>query len=240
MLEIKNIVKKFNNKVAVNNISFTVGKGEIVSLIGPNGSGKTTIIKMISGLLSPSQGEILVSGNNVVDKPKETKKDIGYIPDEPAIWPYMTGEEFLRFTGALFNMNEKDRDRSISQLLDMFDLSGVEKEYFENYSRGNKQKFSILAALLHRPELLLIDEPIVGLDPLSAIEAQKEFKKFANEGGSVLLVTHTLSVAQKISNRIGLLDKGKLVAIDTFSNLCTLTKLPATASLEEVYEKLVK
>ncbi len=240
MLKIKNVYKKFNDKMAVKDISFSIKSGEILSLIGPNGSGKTTIIKMIAGLLQPTSGSLLVDGFNVVDEPEKAKMQIGYIPDEPSIWPFMTGEEFIYFTGALYNVPMEERQRYLPELLDKFKLSGIENEYFEDYSRGNKQKFSILSALAHRPKLLLIDEPIVGLDPLSAIKAKNEFIDFAKNGGSVLLVTHTLSVAQEISDRIGVLDKGVLVALDTFFGLCKLAGLAESSSLDDVYQKLVK
>lgn len=240
MLEIKKLCKKFGDKTAVNNISFSIKEGEIVSLIGPNGSGKTTIIKMITGLLQPTNGEILVGGMDVVKMPEKTKKQIGYIPDEPSIWSFMTGEEFIYFTGAMYDIPLEKRQKDLPGLLNKFDLSGIEKEYFEDYSRGNKQKFSILAGLSHEPKLLLIDEPIVGLDPVSAKKAESEFVNFVKNGGSIMLVTHTLTVAQKISDRIGILDKGEIIAIDTFQGLCKLANLPDSASLDDVYQKLVK
>jgi ABC-2 type transport system ATP-binding protein len=239
MLSIKNLVKSFNNKEVVKDISFEIKAGEILSLIGPNGSGKTTIIKMITGLLQPSSGEIIIGGEDIVKSPEKAKLQIGYIPDEPSIWPYMTGEEFIHFTSALYSIPVKERNEKLPELLAKFNLEGIEKEYFEDYSRGNKQKFSVLAAFAHQPKLLLIDEPIVGLDPSSAVTAKEEFAKFAQDGGGVMLVTHTLSVAEEISDRIGVLSHGKLVALDTLENLRKLANLSESASLEEIYQKLV-
>lgn len=235
MLKIHNLTKTFGDLVAVQRVSFELKPGEIFALIGPNGSGKTTIVKIISGLLRPTEGTVSIEGYDVVQQPVEAKGVIGYIPDEPAIWPSMTGEEFLHFTGALYGIPEKERMEKIPELLSIFNLKGIEKRYFEDYSRGNKQKFVILGALLHKPKLLVIDEPIVGLDPVSAEIAKRKFIQFAENGGTVLLTTHTLSVAQEVAHRIGILRKGILVATDSIENLKVRAKLPSGATLEDVY-----
>ncbi|MBP6888574.1 MAG: ABC transporter ATP-binding protein [Candidatus Pacebacteria bacterium] len=238
MLKVHNLTKNFGNKRAVNNVSFTIEKGEIFSLIGPNSSGKTTIVKSIIGLLQPTSGTITVGDHDVVKYAEKAKKDIGYIPDEPSIWSYMTGEEFLYFTQALYGIDEATRLSTLPQLLDTFNLRGLEKQYFEEYSRGNKQKFSILAAMSHKPKLLLIDEPIVGLDPTGAETAKKMFTDYAKSGASVLLVTHTLPVAEEISHRIGFLKDGELVAVGTLADLREKASLGTGASLEDIYKKL--
>ncbi len=238
MLQVKKLSKKFNKNEAVKNVSFEVKEGEIFSLIGPNGSGKTTIIKIIAGLLQPATGSVEVEGFDVTREPVRTKIATGYIPDEPAIWPAMTGEEFLHLSGALYHITEEECNKRIPNLLSVFNLGDIGRGYFEDYSRGNKQKFTILAALLHKPKLLLIDEPIVGLDPVSAEIAENLFSKFAQEGGSILLVTHTLSVAQKIAHRIGVLKKGKLFAAGSYEELCKQAKLGEEANLEDIYKAL--
>lgn len=238
MLNVQNLTKHFNNNHAVNGVSFSIKEGEIFSLIGPNSSGKTTIVKSILGLLQPSSGTITVDGYDVTKNPEKAKAEIGYIPDEPAIWPYMTGEEFLYFTQALFNTPVQSRKASTQELIKAFNLEGVEKQYFEDYSRGNKQKFSIITAMSHAPKLLVIDEPIVGLDPVGAEIAKKMFVEYAKKGGSVLLVTHTLPVAEEISDRIGILKSGKLIAVGTVSELREMAKLDHSAPLEEIYKKL--
>jgi ABC-2 type transport system ATP-binding protein len=238
MLKVHNLTKHFGNNKAVNDVSFTINKGEIFSLIGPNSSGKTTIVKSIIGLLQPTSGSITVGEYDVAKNPEKAKKEIGYIPDEPSIWPYMTGEEFLYFTQALFNVDEKKRLSSIPQLLETFKLQGLEKQYFEEYSRGNKQKFSITAAMSHHPKLLLIDEPIVGLDPTGAEIAKKLFVEYARAGGSILLVTHTLTVAQEISDRIGFLKNGELVIVGTLEELRNKAGLNHEATLEDIYKIL--
>lgn len=238
MLKVHNLIKHFGNNKAVNGVSFEIKEGEIFTLIGPNSSGKTTIVKTILGLLQPTHGTISISGKDVTKKPIEAKSLTGYIPDEPSIWSMMTGEEFLNFTQALYKEDERHRNATNQKLLGLFNLQGMEKQSFDEYSRGNKQKFSIIAALSHNPKLLVIDEPIVGLDPTGAEIAKKLFVTFAQAGGSILLVTHTLSVAEEISHRIGLLKNGHLIEVGTMSELQNKAGLGADASLDEVYKKL--
>jgi len=240
ILNVKNLTKKFGNNSAVEKVSLTINSGEIFSLIGPNGSGKTTIIKLVSGLLKPTAGTIEVDGNDVVKNPISTKSVIGYIPDDPSIWSGMTGEEFLHFSGALYGLDEKTRINKIDSWLKVFNLSGIEKDYFESYSRGNKQKFTIIAAMMHEPKLLLIDEPIVGLDPGSAEIAKEKFAEFAKNGGAVFLVTHTLSVAEAIADRIGILKVGKIVGSGTISELRKKENLPDNTSLDKIYQAFTK
>lgn len=239
MLKIQNLTKKFGNKIALENASLEVNPGEVFCLIGPNGAGKSTLIKIAAGLLQPSGGQVSVGGFEVVKDPEKAKALTGYIPDEPTVWSAITGGEFLQIVGALYSISPKDRKERIPKLLELFGLKGIEQEYFEDYSRGNKQKFSILAALLHSPKLLLVDEPIVGLDPTSAEVAKTQFAEFAKNGGAVLMVTHTLSVAQAIAGRVGFLENGKLKAVGTLPELRSKAGLPENASLEEIYKKLV-
>lgn len=240
MLSVKNVTKQFHQTMAVDDVSFEIKSGEIFSLIGPNGSGKTTIIKMIAGLLQPTKGSITVNEHDIVKDPIKAKSVVGYIPDEPAVWPAMTGEEFLHLSGSLYGVDEDARGKRMHELLSKFHLEGIEHGYFEDYSRGNKQKYTIVAALLHNPKLLLIDEPIVGLDPVSAEVATEMFADFTQEGGSVLLVTHTLYVAQKIARRVGVLKEGKLVTTGTMDELRQQGNLDAQASLDDVYKALTK
>lgn len=238
MLNLENLTKRFNKKLAVDSVSFSISPGEIFSLIGSNGSGKTTLIKMIAGLLRPDVGTVTVNGHNTIEAPFETKSCIGYIPDEPAAWPGMTGKEFLHFVGALYGVDEVTRAQRILELLPLFRLDGSETDDFDGYSRGNKQKFSILASLIHKPKLLLIDEPIVGLDPESAIVAKQVFVDFAKQGGAILLVTHTLPVAEAISNRIGVLKHGRLIAKGRLEEIRAQTHQTPDCSLETIYNML--
>lgn len=239
MLQIKNLSKKYGHTTALDQISLNVQPGKIYALIGPNGSGKTTLIKIIAGLVKATAGAVTVGGQDIETRAEAAKALIGYLPDEPAIWPAMTGEEFLKLTGALYKMDPRERDAAIPGLLALFGLEEIKNDYFEEYSRGNKQKFSLLAALLHQPKLLLIDEPIVGLDPQSAQIAKDRFVAFARAGGAVLLVTHTLAVAESIADRIGFLKKGKLIKEGSLAELKTYFNLSDSATLEDVYNKLV-
>ena len=221
-------------------MTIPVAEGEIAVLIGPNGSGKTTIMKLIAGLLHPTNGAITVGGFSTVTDPEKTKALIGYIPDEPAAWSAMTGKEFLHFVGTLYGISEHQRMARIPTLLRIFHLEeGIEKGYFEDYSRGNKQKFSILAALLHQPKLLLIDEPIVGLDPTSAETAREQFAAYATSGGAILLATHTLSVASALATKIFLLQEGQIAASGTLDDLRVKAHCASNASLDDVYRAFV-
>ena len=240
MLSIHKLAKKFGTKTAIADLSIEIKAGEIFTLIGPNGSGKTTTIKIIAGLLQPSAGSVRISDFDITKDPIKAKAMLGYIPDEPSVWSGMTGEEFLHFSGALYGLDRATRNKRISRWLADFSLQGIEKEYFENYSRGNKQKFTIIAAMMHEPKLLLIDEPIVGLDPTSAEIAKNKFVAFAKSGGAVLLATHTLPVAEEIASRIGILAKGSLVAAGTFVELRSLSHLSPQATLEAVYHAATK
>jgi len=238
MLKVEQLTKKFGDSVAVDAVNFTIGSGEVFSLIGPNSSGKTTIIKTIAGLLRPNKGQVIIGGYDIATQPLLAKSLIGYIPDEPSLWSGVTGEEFLHFVGALYGMDVKARTKKIAELLPIFHLEDIQKDYFENYSRGNKQKFSILAALLHEPKLLLVDEPIVGLDPESAGTARALFAEFARNGGSVLLVTHTLPVAEVISTKIGVLKNGSLLCSGTLEELRLEARLKDHSTLEDIYAVL--
>lgn len=240
MLQIENLTKRFGDVTAVRGVDLSVVPGEIFSLIGPNSSGKTTIVKTVAGLLSVDRGKVTIGGLDLARDSVAAKRLIGYIPDEPAAWSGMTGEELLHFVGALYGMDVSLRRERIAEMLPLFSLEGIAGDYFDNYSRGNKQKFSILAALLHEPKLLLVDEPIVGLDPGSAAKARTLFTAFAKAGGSVLLVTHTLPVAQAIADRIGVLVRGELRATGTLAELRTKAGKGASATLEAVYTAFAK
>ena len=240
MLTIKNLYKEFGGLVAVKDLSFSIQPGEIVAFIGPNGSGKTTTVKIIAGLLQPGEGQVEIAGVNMVSNPLKAKQLLGYIPDDPTIWSGMTGEEFLHFTGALYGMPEKIRRTRMKYLLEQFHLESIAPNFFEDYSRGNKQKFTIIAALLHEPKVLLIDEPIVGLDPGSVVVAKRLFTEFAAKGGSVLLVTHTLPVAEELASKIGILLYSNLVAFGSMAELRKTAKVASDASLEAVYNAMTE
>jgi len=240
VLKLTNLVKEFGTLSAVNGVTLDIKEGELFALIGPNGSGKTTIIKIIVGLLKATSGSVHVNEFEVAANPIKTKSQIGYIPDEPKVWNRLTGEEFLNLVGVFFGMKEEQRKQKIQELLKIYDLEGVQKGFFENYSRGNKQKFSILASLMHDPKLLVIDEPIVGLDPKSTSITKKKLQSYVKNKGTVFLATHILDIAQDIATRIGVLDKGKLIAVGTLAELRKKAKLSDNSSLEDIYLSLTK
>lgn len=210
MLSIKDISKRFGDFGAVKDVSFSVSSGEIYALIGPNGSGKTTLVKMITNLLLPDKGQIKINGFDVVQESLDAKNDLGYVPDDPALYDYLTGREFLWLTGRLHGMTEDRIKTRISDLLEIFPLKDVIDHRAGEYSRGSKQKVAFLSALISEPKLLVIDEPIVGLDPLSIINFGKELKKFASAGGAVFMTTHILDFAQQWASAVGVLSEGKL------------------------------
>ncbi|MBI4591629.1 MAG: ABC transporter ATP-binding protein [Candidatus Rokubacteria bacterium] len=233
-LRLDQLSKQFGGRPAVEDLSLEVGRGEMYGLIGPNGSGKTTTVKMITGLYQPTAGRVLIDGIDLRAHPEQAKRLLGYIPDEPFIYEKMSGREFLHLAGELFGVAVPERTRRIEELLDLYTLGAIADIYVENYSRGNRQKFAILASLLHSPRLLIVDEPIVGLDPESAIKTRDLLKAFAESGGGALICTHSLSFAEQVCHRVGLLKEGRLILEGDLPTLRGLAGLP-NASLEALY-----
>lgn len=235
MIEIKNLTKRFGGLTAVDKLSLKVKKGEIYGLIGPNGAGKTTTLKLIVGLLRPTSGQILVGGFDNQKDSLQAKSLTGYIPDDPTAYESLSGREFLNFIGSLFGMKKAEREEKIKNLLPVFNLEGVADGYFGEYSRGNKQKFVILSALMHNPKYLIIDEPVVGLDPKSALQAKVLFSDFAGRGGTILVCSHTLSYLEDLCHRIGIIKDGKLISEGTLRELSRKAK---GKTLEEMYLRI--
>jgi len=232
-----NLTKKFNAKIAVNSINLEIIPGEIFAFLGPNGAGKTTTIKLISGLARPTSGELYVYGRNVQQEPIEVKKIIGLLPDNPFIYPKLTGIEFLRITGNIYSVPKQEQNKLIDEFLAQFDLLPVAEQLIETYSRGMKQKLVLASILLHKPKLLLLDEPLVGLDPKSSKLVKDIFTNLSKSGTTIFMCTHILEIAEKVANRIGILHNGELAAIDTQEHL--RTRLTAT-NLEDIYFQLTK
>ena len=239
MLHIQNITKTFGTLRAVDDVSFSVAPGETFALLGPNGSGKTTLTRVMAGLLYPSEGEVEVDGASMQQAPMAAKRVLGYVPDNPEAWGRMTGHEFLHFIGTLYDMSTSTREERIAALLPRFGLDGIQHVYFDQYSRGNRQKFTILAAFLHEPKVLIIDEPIVGLDPDSVSILETMLGEFTTAGGAVVITTHTLAVAERVADRVGFLYEGTLRAVDTVDGLKATAGLEATATLTDVYRHIV-
>ena len=233
-LSLDRLSKRFGSRLAVDELSLRVEAGEIYGLIGPNGSGKTTTVKLVTGLYRPGAGRILIDGIDLATAPEAAKGRIGYIPDEPYVYEKMSGREFLHLVGELYGVPRGERSRKIEELLALYPIGEILDEYVESYSRGHRQKVAIMASLLHAPRLLIVDEPIVGLDPESAIRTRELLKRFAEEGGAVLVCTHTLTFAEAVCHRVGLLREGRLIRDGTLSALRDLARLP-NASLEALY-----
>lgn len=210
VIEVSSVSKRFTETDAVKNVSFTVSAGDIFALVGPNGAGKTTLLKMIVGLLQPDSGNIYVGGYDIVCMPVAAKKCFGYVSDDPSAYDYLTGIEFLSLTGRLRGMNQSDIHARIKELSELFPIKDILKKSMSGYSRGNKQKTAFLAALMSEPKVLIIDEPVVGLDPYSMKIFGRTLKIYAKKGHAVLFVTHILEFAREYATRAAVMQEGKI------------------------------
>ena len=243
LIRTDNLVKKFGEKIAVDQVSFEVFCGEIFGFLGPNGAGKTTTIKMIVGLLQPTSGSAEVAGFDIKTQPLQAKAACGYVPDEPNLYPKLTGRELLRFVGGLYRMEKSLVERRSEELLRMFDLAGAAEDTIDSYSHGMQQKTSLATALLHDPKVLVLDEPTVGLDPKSARLIKDILRQLAERGSTVFLSTHILEIAERMCDRIGIIHQGKLIAIGTVAELRSqasqgVQAAGGTNSLEDIFLSL--
>ncbi|MCH7715403.1 MAG: ABC transporter ATP-binding protein [Gemmatimonadetes bacterium] len=237
MIRVEGLTKRYGNFVAVDNIDLHVPKGSIFGFLGPNGAGKTTTLRIIAGIMRPTKGRITLGGDDVVDNPMAAKRRLGFIPDRPFVYEKLTGAEFLRFVAALYQQDGEIVERRIDELLDVFELTPWKNELVESYSHGMRQKLIISSALIHRPEVIVVDEPMVGLDPKAARLLKDIFRQFVDRGGTVLMSTHTLEVAEAMCERIAIIQQGKIVAQGTMEELRQQTAA-GDASLEDLFLKL--
>ena len=237
MIRLKNLTKRYGKFTAVDGISLDVPRGELFGLLGPNGAGKTTTMRMIAGILQPTSGTVLVGGVDMLARPLEAKARIGFIPDRPFVYDKLTGGEFLRFAAALYGQDGPEVERRIDELLEIFDLTAWKDELTEAYSHGMRQKLIICGALVHRPDLIVVDEPMVGLDPKSARLLKDLFRQFVDRGGTVLMSTHTLEIAEVMCDRIAIVFRGKIAAHGTMAELRQQTASEGM-SLEDLFLKL--
>jgi len=237
MIELKALTKKFGEYKAVDDINLFVKKGEIFGFIGPNGAGKTTTIKMIGGILAPSAGTVTVAGIDIQKEPEKAKSKIGFIPDRPYLYEKLTGREFLKFTADLYGVPDDIFSKKAQQNLEMFSLADWSDELIESYSHGMKQRLIMSAALLHDPEVIIVDEPMVGLDPVAIMLVKDLFQRLAHKGVTVFMSTHTLAVAEDVCERIGVINKGHLIASGTTAELQREANV-ADAALEQVFLNL--
>ncbi|MGB4089785.1 MAG: ABC transporter ATP-binding protein [Smithellaceae bacterium] len=238
MIDLINLTKDFGTTVAVNNLSLHVSPGEIYGFIGPNGAGKTTTIRMMAGIVEPSSGKIIIDGMDMKENPVAVKKIIGIVPDRPFLYEKLTGAEFLKFIADIYEVDAKTVRQRSDDLLRQFALWDWANEIIEAYSHGMKQRLIIAAALMHDPKVLVVDEPMVGLDP-SAVRMVKDiFKDLAVKNVAIFVSTHTLSIAEDLCDRIGVIHKGNLVAQGTMDELNSAAQTQK-AKLEEVFLALV-
>ena len=209
MLEFINFTKYYGNKLAVDNLSFKVEKGDIYAFVGPNGAGKTTSLKSACGILEFDSGDILIDGKSIKTNPIECKKKIAYLPDNPDLYEFLKGIDYLNFICDIYEI--KEREEIIKKYSDLFELTGFLGNTINTYSHGMKQKLAIISSLIHKPKLLILDEPFVGLDPISAHNLQIVLKELTKEGTAVLFSTHVLEVAEKLCNKVAIIKNGKLI-----------------------------
>jgi ABC-2 type transport system ATP-binding protein len=237
MIKLTNLTKRYGSFTAVDQLSLDIPAGTLFGFLGPNGAGKTTTLRMIAGILRPTSGTVEIAGEDVERKPLAAKSRLGYIPDRPFVYDKLTGAEFLRFTAALFGHEGPAVEARINELLELFELAPWKDELTESYSHGMRQKLIISSALVHRPEVIVVDEPMVGLDPKSGRLLKDLFHRFVERGGTVLMSTHTLEIAEGMCDRIAIVRGGKLIACGTMAELRE-QHAAGDATLEELFLKL--
>lgn len=239
MIKLIDLSKVYKGLKAVDNLSLEVRDGIIYGFLGPNGAGKTTTIKMMAGILKPTKGSIIINGMDLSKEPSEVKQITGFIPDRPFLYEKLTGLEFLEFLAGLYNQNHsKSLNTHMSDLLEMFDLSLWSDELIESYSHGMKQRLVMCGALLHKPKLLIVDEPMVGLDPKGAKLVKDVFKRLAKEGTTIFMSTHSLEVAQEVCEEISIIQAGNIIASGTTAEL--REKAGVDGNLENIFLKLTE
>ncbi len=239
MIELVNLTKRYGKNHAVEKLNLTVPDGELFGFIGPNGAGKTTTIRMIGGLLAPTAGQVIIDGVDIASDPVGVKRKIGLIPDRPFLYEKLTGIEFLQFTADIFELNQSDFENKSREWLNLFGLWDRANELIEAYSHGMKQRLIMSAALLHDPRLLIVDEPMVGLDPRGIKMVRNLFRQLAETGVTVFMSTHTLSLAEEICDRIGIINNGRLIATGTITELQGAARL-GQVNLEQAFLELTQ
>ena len=237
MIRLTNLTKRYGSFTAVDGLDLEIPAGTLFGFLGPNGAGKTTTLRMIAGILKPTGGRIEIAGQDVTANPLAAKSRLGYIPDRPFVYDKLTGAEFLRFTASLFGQDGPMIERRIEELLEVFELGPWKDELTESYSHGMRQKLIISSALVHRPEVIVVDEPMVGLDPKSGRLLKDLFRKFVERGGTVLMSTHTLEIAEGMCDRIAIIRGGKLIACGTMAELREQHEA-GDSTLEQLFLKL--
>lgn len=238
MIRLEGLSKHYGSFVAVDGIALHVPKGVLYGFLGPNGAGKTTTLRMIAGILRPTAGRVLLGGDDVHTNSLIAKQRLGFIPDRPFVYDKLTGAEFLRFVAGLYGQDGDAVERRLDELLEVFELSSWKDELVEAYSHGMRQKLIISSALIHRPEVIVVDEPMVGLDPKAARLLKDIFRQFVERGGTILMSTHTLEIAEAMCDRMAIIQNGKIVAAGTMAEIRQQTATGHGVGLEELFLKL--
>src|SRR5438874_8690376 len=237
MIKLTKLSKQYGSFTAVDAINLEVPRGELFGFLGPNGAGKTTTLRMIAGILRPTAGEISVAGVDLLADPIGAKQRLGFIPDRPFIYEKLTGTEFLRFVAGLYDQEGPDVEHRARELLALFDLEEWRDELVESYSHGMRQKLIISSAFVHRPEVIVVDEPMVGLDPKAARILKDLFREYTRRGHTIMMSTHTLEVAEAVCDRIAIIQSGRIRAQGTMDDL-RATATAGAAGLEHIFLKL--
>jgi ABC-2 type transport system ATP-binding protein len=236
-VKLKGVVKRYSEILAVNNIDLNIKKGEIFGLLGPNGSGKSTTLKMLIGLVQPDAGSVNVLGVDVKKDPVAVKQLVGYVPESPRLYEFLTGIEYLDFIGDIYGMQAEEKQTRINEYLKALQLEGREGDMITGYSDGMKQKIALISAFLHRPKLLVMDEPLSALDPRSARIIKDILNQLKTQGVTTIMSTHVLEIAQAVCDRIGIMYQGKILALGNMKELREMSKLP-DSGLEDIFLKL--
>jgi len=236
-VELKGVVKRYSEIVAVGYVDLSVKPGEIFGLLGPNGSGKSTTLKMLLGLVQPDMGSVNVLGIDVQKDVVAVKQQVGYVPESPRLYEFLTGIEYLDFIGDIYGMKTEEKRARINEYLKALELEGREGDMISSYSQGMKQKVALISALLHRPKLLILDEPLTSLDPRSAKIVKDLLHELKAQGVTTLMSTHVLEIAQALCDRIAIMYRGKLLALGTMDELRLKASMPSSG-LEDIFLKL--
>lgn len=223
MITLKNVTKSYGSFVAVNDVSLEIHPGEIFAFLGVNGAGKTTTIRMMTGILRPTSGSIFLGGYNLLTDPLQAKAITGYIPDRPNLYPKLTGREFLYFICDIYRMDSREAEKRIDEVLEEYGLVEWQDELVESYSHGMKQRLATCSALVHNPQVLIVDEPMVGLDPHGAKNLKDAFRRYAKAGLTIFLSTHSLNVAEEVADRLAIIQRGSILTTGTLEDIRTLT-----------------
>ncbi len=236
-VDLRGVTKRYNEIVAVNNINLTINTGEIFALLGPNGSGKSTTLKMLMGLVQPTAGSITVLGMDVTKDPVAVKRQVGYVPESPNIYEFLTGIEYLDFIGDIYAVPTAEKQQRITEYLKALQLEGREGDMINSYSDGMKKKISLISAFLHKPKLFILDEPLNALDPRSARIVKDYLQELKAQGVTTILSTHVLEIAEALCDRIGIMYQGNILALGSMADLRQKASLPSSG-LEDVFLKL--